>query len=73
MVEPRKSECLFDFADVMPMCLALAVRAANLCLEANHLRVDFTPFIRERTTKAVQISHGMTSAVVAKVLRARGR
>jgi hypothetical protein len=47
------------------------VRAANLYLEANHLRVNFTPFTRERTTKTVQIPQGMTFAILVKVFRWR--
>ena len=48
------------------------MRVANLCLEANHLRVDFTPFTRERTTKSIQIPHGMTFAELVKIMRSRG-
>jgi hypothetical protein len=49
------------------------VPAADLCLEApNHLRVDFTSVTCERTTKAIQIPHGMTFAVLEKVIRSHG-
>jgi hypothetical protein len=52
-------------------CRLVMVRAADLSLEAlNHLRVDFTPFTSQRMTKAVP--HGMTFAVLVKVLRSRG-
>ena len=47
-------------------------RVGNLCLEAKHLRVDYSSVTCERTTKAVQIPHGMTFAVLEKVFRSHG-
>ena len=45
---------------------------ANRCLKADHLRVDLTSVTCERTTKAVQIPHGMRFAVLEKVFRSHG-